>query len=305
MTRFSRRGLIRFALVWAIFLSVGGYLIARLVMDDGPPSGLDSSAAESVEALVDDFMTQRLRIRIVDSFVTAETLDAYENHDAGLWLYDDSIPGGPGALYKEFTVASVTKIGLRWEAIVRIRVAWFGDAPPGEIVEVLTIGPGRPVAGRRSPLVVLDAARVGATPEKALPLDVALTRTRIQLAALGQHWEDLEALLDPETFSYSFGEDGDPIRYWQRLEEKAHVPIIGDILPTTLASHYAKNRGVYLWPAAAAKLSKDWTELDLEDLRKLGYTDRDIQSFEEFGGYLGYRVGIETDGTWTFFVSGD
>lgn len=304
MARFSRSGLIRFALVWALFLAVGGYLVARLVLDDDATPQARAEAAR-VEAFVNDFMDQRRRIRIVDSFVSADVLEAYEAHEDGLWLYDDSIPGGPGALFEDVTVDSVTNAGETWDVIVRIGVTWLGDSPPGEIVEALTVGAGKPVSGPERPLVVLDAARTEATPEQALPLEVALTRTRVQLSALGQHWEDLEALLDPETFSYSFGEDGDPIGYWQRLEAEAHVPIIGDILPTTLGSRYAKSHGIYTWPAAAAKLYKEWTEEDFEDLRRLGYTDRDIQTFEDFGGYLGYRVGIETDGTWVFFVSGD
>lgn len=306
MAPFSRPGLIRFALVWAVFLAVGGYLIARLVLDDEAAPDAEPSPASRVESFVADFMNERLRGGIVDSFVTPDALASYENHDTGIWLYDEIFPGGPGAHYREFTVASVTRVDGAWEAIVRIRVAWLrDDAPEGEIVESLTVGPRRPVVGRGRSLVVLDATRVEAIPEDALPLEVALSRTRVQLAALGQHWEELEALLDPTTFSYSFGEDGDPIGYWMELEADAHAPIIGDILPTTLGAHYAKSRGVYMWPSAAAKLSKNWTERDLNDLRKLGYSDRDIESFEEFGGYLGYRVGIEADGTWIFFVSGD
>jgi hypothetical protein len=61
---------------------------------------------------------------------------------------------------------------------------------------------------------------------------------------------------------------------------------------------------MYVWPAAHAKDPSAWTEGDLADLRLL-YSDDDIRSFEELGGYLGYRVGIREDGTWLYFIAGD
>jgi hypothetical protein len=33
--------------------------------------------------------------------------------------------------------------------------------------------------------------------------------------------------------------------------------------------------------------------------------EEDFERFEQFGGYLGYRIGITADGGWRFFVSGD
>jgi hypothetical protein len=40
-------------------------------------------------------------------------------------------------------------------------------------------------------------------------------------------------------------------------------------------------------------------------MRKAGSTDEDIRSFEQYGGYTGWRVGMRADGTWLFFVAGD
>jgi hypothetical protein len=82
------------------------------------------------------------------------------------------------------------------------------------------------------------------------------------------------------------------------------VPILGDILPVVLSMPAGKQDDIYVWPAAFAKQPSQWTAEDLEDLRIL-YSEEDIRSFEQAGGYLGYRVGIREDGTWLFFVAGD
>ena len=42
----------------------------------------------------------------------------------------------------------------------------------------------------------------------------------------------------------------------------------------------------------------------IDDLRAI-YTDADFDDFAQFGGYIGYRVGITESGDWSFFVVGD
>jgi hypothetical protein len=156
-----------------------------------------------------------------------------------------------------------------------------GAEPPGE-----TGSSGDDVAARELPPAVTD------------------THGAIQAAAQARDYAALEALLDPATFTYSFGESGDPIGYWRALDEEGEAPIVGEILPTVLSMNAAESEGVYVWPAAYAKDPSTWTEEDLADLRLL-YSDDDIASFQDLGGYLGYRVGIRDDGTWLFFVAGD
>jgi hypothetical protein len=135
-----------------------------------------------------------------------------------------------------------------------------------------------------------------------LPEAVEEKRDEIASAAQGLDYDRLEELLDPKTFTYSFGEQGNPIGYWRRLEGKAETPILGDILPTVLSMPHAKRGDIYVWPSAHAK--EQWTEADRRGLRKL-YTEKEIRRFERAGAYLGYRVGIRQDGTWLFFVAGD
>lgn len=62
----------------------------------------------------------------------------------------------------------------------------------------------------------------------------------------------------------------------------------------------------WAWPAAA---TVGWDEVTVEmkeELRRLGYTDADLDGFADFGAYIGYRVFISADGEdWQAFVAGD
>jgi hypothetical protein len=142
------------------------------------------------------------------------------------------------------------------------------------------------------------------TQKGALPEPVAQKRAAIDVAAKGLDYDGLRRLLDPTTFSYSFGETGDPIGYWRRLERKAEVPVIGDYLPIVLAAPVGRRANIYVWPAAHAKRPSRWTAADRRWLRSL-YSAGDVRRFERAGAYLGWRAGIRRDGKWLFFISGD
>ena len=137
-----------------------------------------------------------------------------------------------------------------------------------------------------------------------LPPPVAETRQAILDAARAFDWEALRALIPEEGFTFSFGGDTDPIAYWKRLESEGHGPVIGDILPMVLGTVPARQQGTYVWPAPAAEDPADWDEADLEVLRQI-HAEEDIRLFQEVGLYTGWRAGIDRDGTWVFFVSGD
>jgi hypothetical protein len=307
-------------------VAIGGYLGARAILDGAepepggradPPSA--SPTAQPTESpspadlpppqeFVDRFMTNRLASHTVDRFLSPQAASLYEEHAGGLWLYDESLVGGPGAVYEGFTVAGPKLVkGARprsWIVTVRIPVRWVGDAPAGEITEVLTVGRGRTAQGRLKPLVVLDASLRGRDDE-GLPLPVALARHDIVYAAKGHDYAELAELTgDMDNFSYSFGESGDPIGYWRDLEEEGHVPILGDILSLVLSTHFAIDKDIFVWPAAHAKDPSKWSEVDHKDLGEL-YPKKDIRRFERAGGYTGWRVGISRDGSWLYFVSGD
>ena len=140
--------------------------------------------------------------------------------------------------------------------------------------------------------------------ESALPAKVAEKIEAIVAAARALDYDRLETLLDPKTFSYSYGESGDPIDYWRRLEEKAEVPVLGDILPTVFSGPLATQGDIYVWPSVHGKPPSEWTPEERRWLRNL-YTEREIRSFERAGSYLGWRTGIRKDGTWLYFIAGD
>jgi hypothetical protein len=250
-----------------------------------------TDAKTEAAALVERFMQTRQRGLPADKFLSAEAQRAYEDHVGGLWLYDDTLPGGPGGEYKRFSVAE----GEPGSFEVRIQVEWYGDAEPSEIVENLTVSSGKVVA----------VARTDDLADDGLPLAVAKTRERIYHAAVAHDYETLRSLVDPATFRYSLGEEGDPIGYWRR-QERSEVPIVGDILPHLIHTRFGKHLDIYWWPSATSKLPADWTEADIESMRDAGYRDRDIRAFEEaIGGYGGWRAGIRADGTWLAFISGE
>lgn len=137
-----------------------------------------------------------------------------------------------------------------------------------------------------------------------LPAAVAAKRQAIVSAARAIDFDRLEMLLDPAHFSYSFGESGDPVGYWRRLEDEGEVPILGDYLPLILSGPFAKQGNIYVWPRAYDKKPSEWTAGDRRWLGNL-YSEQEIRGFEKAGAYLGWRVGIRKDGTWLFFVAGD
>lgn len=149
-----------------------------------------------------------------------------------------------------------------------------------------------------------ESTRTTTSTRNQLPAAVAAKRNAIVSAAHALDYDRLELLLDRDHFSYSFGESGDPVGYWRRLEDEGEVPILGDYLPVILSAPFARRGDIYVWPSAYAKKPSEWTAEDRRWLRNL-YTEQEIQGFERAGAYLGWRVGIRKDGTWLFFVAGD
>jgi hypothetical protein len=144
-----------------------------------------------------------------------------------------------------------------------------------------------------------------------LPQAVAELRHQVYEAARACDWDQLRNLVSGAGgFSYSFGENGDPVGFWQRMEFLHYEPML------YIASLLARPYGVlptgelptYAWPAAHTYAS--WAEVpeaEKEALRPL-YGDLDFSFFEEFGGYLGYRIGITLDGDraqWVYAITGD
>lgn len=264
-------------------------------------STIVSTTEGDVSRFVERFMKERLAGNVVDELLSTKAAAQYKEHATGLWLHDDTYPGGPGGEYRDFAIETPPDPNeLGWKVGVRIHVDWVGDATPEEIVELLTVG-----EGPEGEFEVLEAERGDDPADDGLPFAVAKKRYDIFMAAVRHDYKALRSLLDPETFSYSFGEEGDAIGYWREQEEVGEVPILGDFLPGVLHSRFGKTEDIFVWPSAAAKEPSEWTEADLEGMRQAYSTDEEIRSFEQYGGYTGLRVGIRADGTWLYFISGD
>lgn len=191
---------------------------------------------------------------------------------------------------------------VRFSAIVDEHIG------PSTLLTVALLDPdGRTLAltSSRISTPVGGGTETGASePQLALPGPVAGTREAILAAARARDFQALRALIPDEGFTFSFGGETDPIGYWKRLESEGHVPVIGDVLPGVLGTEPGFDRGVFVWPAQATEDPAEWDERDIEALTAI-HDEEDIRAFQDAGLYLGWRVGIDRDGTWVFFVAGD
>jgi hypothetical protein len=140
-----------------------------------------------------------------------------------------------------------------------------------------------------------------------LPQPVAETRTGILEAAVTCDFDRLASLAG-EDFTYSFGGGDDPAAYWSDAERAGDdllailVQVLGmshGELDTALPS--GEETRLYYWPSA---FGADPTEEQWKEVAAL-YTAEEIAAMKDFGGYVGYRVGITASGEWLFFVAGD
>ena len=105
----------------------------------------------------------------------------------------------------------------------------------------------------------------------------------------------------PTEFSYTFGTpvEGGPIAYWQQVEaESGESPI--DILARR--SSACRTRSTRARTCGRSPTTSSEDELTGYERELLG----DLAVYSGAGsGYLGWRAGIDPDGTWRFFIAGD
>jgi hypothetical protein len=139
-----------------------------------------------------------------------------------------------------------------------------------------------------------------------LPDAVEEKRIAIARAAAERDYAALARLLPlVGGFEYTFGGavEGGPTVYWRRLEATTdEAPL--ESLVAILSLPYTKVRGLYVWPFAFDRDPSRLAEGEL-DLLSTFATPREIQGWREFGGYIGWRAGIQPDGDWVFYVAGD
>lgn len=158
-------------------------------------------------------------------------------------------------------------------------------------------GPGAPAPG--------EAPR-----QEGLPHDVGVTRQRIWQAAQARDFGALESLM-PDGFRSSFGAENGPqaaVAMLRDMEQRGEDPF-GLILRLLRAPYGTQQPeggpAYYAWPRPFTVEASVWTDEDVRILRDLGATDADIAGYREFGGYIGWRIGIRDDGQWEYLIRGD
>lgn len=148
------------------------------------------------------------------------------------------------------------------------------------------------------------------------PLDapdaVAELRLRIIEDAMNCDYEALEglALAGDGNFSYSYGVEKSPSRFWQNREREArtaendYLPYLRGLVSILRLPHCTETfqgKTFYVWPRVHCndRKASDWN-----DLKGL-YTDEQIDQMRTGDLYYGYRVGILENGDWEYFIAGD
>lgn len=145
-----------------------------------------------------------------------------------------------------------------------------------------------------------------------LPRAVEALRERLLEAARSGDVVAVARLVEPgaDGTQLSLVDDDRPAA--ERLREQSGddegheiLAILSEVLE---AGHVVIDEGteqaLYLWPYFAALPLDALTDAQRVEMFRI-LTAADLQAMEEFGTYVFYRVGIDADGRWRFFVSGD
>lgn len=145
--------------------------------------------------------------------------------------------------------------------------------------------------------------------ETDVPAPVADTRRRILVAAQACDFDALQKIVDehPDQFQYQVGVSTVPSQaaaYWRSHD--THDQLMGRLVQLLTTPSAVLAEGVtktYVWPAVHAghRADADWQAL----IDSGAYSEQEVGAMRTEDLYVGYRVGILPDGTWTYFVAGD
>ena len=147
-----------------------------------------------------------------------------------------------------------------------------------------------------------------------LPAAVAETRSALFEAARTCNWDALYDLVGEQSVAVTFGElTTHPVAWLRRFEDGTQVRLMWWLaqtlrLPASTGPANEVEPGadpLWVWPSAFA--AESWeavADADRQALREI-YDDNDFEGYAEYGAFIGYRVGIDADGTWLFFLIGD
>jgi hypothetical protein len=160
-----------------------------------------------------------------------------------------------------------------------------------------------PTPNASAPEIITDLSR--------LPAPVALMRERILAAARSGRLDRLVAVMRTNDLMpiFSLNDDKDPIAHWKaNYPDSEGVEILATLIDILDAGFVHVDAGtpqeIFLWPYFARMPLKDLTPEQKVELFKI-VTGADYRDMLDFGAYNFYRLGIGSDGTWHFFVTGD
>jgi hypothetical protein len=138
-----------------------------------------------------------------------------------------------------------------------------------------------------------------------LPAAVRRTRDALIDAAAANDYDALAALVPESGFTYTYGGPfpGGPAAYWKQVARESD-PSPSAVLKLLLGMPYTKVQDNYVWPFAYDRDPASLTDAELDMLARVA-SPQEMELWKTSGHYLGWRVGIRSDGTWIFFVAGD
>jgi hypothetical protein len=159
-----------------------------------------------------------------------------------------------------------------------------------------------------APCSGIDARGISLPEQLRLPPAVDALRRELFEAALECDFATLEQRTERagDEFSYTFGlpNPQGPIAHWREIDERERVlEQLARVLTTPSAVIGSGDQTIYAWPSASRA---EVTDADWQLLVERGIADeQQVEQYRRVGSYLGWRVGIQSDGTWLYFISGD
>ena len=181
--------------------------------------------------------------------------------------------------------------------------------PAREGTGILRIARLLPIAGLLALLAAMPARAQDAARCNDLPDVVVKTRDAITAATKQNDFAAFSPLIDRNAFAASVGDDIEPISYWEGLLKEGQDvrPIMAALLKMPCSVYQGAEGEVFTWPSAADLPYDKLTKKEIADLQKLYGGKLEDQYIEghEVGYYAGWRLSINSDGTWSEFVAGD
>jgi hypothetical protein len=144
-----------------------------------------------------------------------------------------------------------------------------------------------------------------------LPGEVAATARAIITAASDCDFDGLAEIASvdgPPDLATSFGGGG--VENLARWEEEGYgeMDTLIRLFGTThVVIENEDGPQLYIWPAAVAYDS--WERIPgeyLTEMIDLGiYTEGELDDIAKFGSYAGWRISIDEEGNWRYFIAGD